>query len=274
MTQNRAVVSADSTDQGAGAPIERVTLWSLWWQMWLRPRRALALLGRTRRRDWWLPALLAAILAVLPVLVSAPLEAAQAQQSTKGMMGPGGAWASPEMAAPTQPVNVAGVALRSIGQVGGAVLSWLLWAGALYLTSVFLGRSSTFGQMFRLAVWTWCPFVLRSLIQTVYILLTRQLIVNPGLSGFVLDRSTPTLIPAGPGQVALAAMLSNVDLFMVWNLVLLITGLMIITRLTRRQSILAVLVTWILLTLLSLIPAIVGNMFSQAGQIFGYGYYG
>jgi len=131
---------------------------------------------------------------------------------------------------------------------------------------VLLGRSSSFKLLLGLTIWTWLPYGVRGVLQTVYILVSGQAITNPGLSGFVIDRSAQSLVPAGPGQIALAAMLSRVDLFLVWNLFLLITGLMVTTRLTRRKSVIAVLAIWVIFSLLGVIPALAGNLFSQVGQ--------
>ena len=77
------------------------------------------------------------------------------------------------------------VVFPSVAKVLGLVVGWLAWAGALYLAGTAMGGRSTFGQMFRTVMWTWIPFALRGLLQTVYILTSGQAISNPGLSGFV-----------------------------------------------------------------------------------------
>lgn len=247
------------------APAQR-SLPQLFWGMIARPRRTLEYLSQNGKRFWWVPALVILVLIVLPTIIS-PASAAQTPSSSMGMesMGAYGGTATMETPAPstTSPlVGILGVAGRALS----TAITWALWGGALYLASVFLGRSSTFKQMLRLTIWTWLPYGVRGILQTIYILVSGQAITNPGLSGFVIDRSAPSLVPAGPGQIALAAMLSRVDLFLVWNLFLLITGLMVTTRLTRRKSVIAVLAIWVIFSLLGVIPALTGNLFSQVGQ--------
>ncbi len=247
------------------APAQR-SLPQLFWGMIARPRRTLEYLSQDGKRLWWVPALVILVLIVLPTIIS-PASATQTPSSSMGMesMGPYGGAVTMETPAPstTSPlVGILGVAGRALS----TAITWALWGGALYLASVFLGRSSTFKQMLRLTIWTWLPYGVRGVLQTVYILVSGQAITNPGLSGFVIDRSAQSLVPAGPGQIALAAILSRVDLFLVWNLFLLITGLMVTTRLTRRKSVIAVLAIWVIFSLLGVIPALAGNLFSQVGQ--------
>jgi len=120
-------------------------------------------------------------------------------------------------------------------------------------------------------VWTWLPYVLRGLLKTAYILVSGELIVNPGLSGFV-QGNHPTgetvLVPPSLGQTVLQALLGQVDLFLFWNLTLLVIGVMVVARLPRRKAALVTLGVWLLLTALGLIPAIAGGLFAQ--QVGGF----
>jgi hypothetical protein len=114
-------------------------------------------------------------------------------------------------------------------------------------------------------VWAWLPYGLRGLLQTLYILLSGQLIVNPGLSGLV--RSEPSvgeavLAPPSAGQTFLTTFLSRIDLFLVWNLILLVIGVAVTTHLSRRKAALVTLGVWVVLTGLSLLPALVGGLFA------------
>jgi len=59
------------------------------------------------------------------------------------------------------------------------------------------------------------------------------------------------------------AFLSHVDLFLVWNLILLVIGVMVTTHLPRRKAALVTLGVWLLLTALSLTPTLVGGLFAQ-----------
>jgi len=253
----------------------------LLWGIIVRPRDTLGYLTERGGRTWWVPALLAVLLVVLPILVAAPVTTRQAREAvllTREQWGEqqGLEMSAEDQAQMEQAMSVAASPLITVvfpaaGGVVGLVVGWLVWAGALYLAGMALGGRSTFGQMLRVVVWTRLPYALRGLLQTVYILASGQIIANPGLSGFVRKNQLAgemVFTPPSPGQTLLTAFLSRVDLFLVWNLMLLVTGVTVVTHLPRRKAALATLGVWLLLTALSLVPAIVGGLFAQ--QVGGF----
>ena len=250
----------------------------LLWGMIVRPRTTLEYLNERGGRTWWLPALLAALLVILPVVVAAPITARQSREAVAAVQEQfGGEMPAEEQAQMEQAMSMAASPLITLvfpaaGGVVGLVVGWLVWAGALYLGSMALGGRSTFGQMFRTVVWAWLPYALRGLLQTVYILASGQLIPNPGLSGLVQEnRPIGEIVVAPPslGQTLLVAFLSRIDLFLVWSLVLLVIGVVVATRLPRRKAVLVTLGVWLLLTALSLLPALIGGLFAQQFAVTG-----
>lgn len=259
------------------APLEPLGLPRLLWGMVIRPRTTLEYLNEHGKRDWWLPAVLALLLVVLPILVGAPVTARERRETVQAaqerMGGQFGTDMSAEQEAQMEQAmsRAASPLITTVfPAVGGVVwraVVWLVWAGALYLAGTALGGRSAFGQMFRMVVWVWLPYALRGLLQTIYILVSGQLIANPGLSGFVWDNRTVgdamLFTPPSPGQMLLAALLSHVDVYLFWNLALLVIGVMVTTRLPRRKAVLVTLGMWILLTAIGLLPALVGGLAAQ-----------
>jgi len=257
--------------------LERKGPLRLLWGMISRPRTTLQYLRGDGKRMWWVPALLAVVLFVLPVLVSAPMRTQQAREAFVAAQEQmeeqrGGERSAEEQAQMDQAMSIAAsplitVVFPAVGGAVGMVVSWLAWAGALYLAGVALGGRSSFGQTLRMVLWTWLPYSVRGVIQTVYILISGQIIANPGLSGFVRDNrladSASMLTPPSTGQTLLAALLSRVDLFLIWNLLLLIVGVRVTAELPRRKATIATLVVWLVLTALGLVPALIGGLFAQ-----------
>ena len=251
---------------------ERRRLPRLLWGMIVHPRATLEVLREHGGRTWWVPALLAVLLLVLPIVVAAPLTARQTREAVRAAQEQWEAEVSAgDEAQMEQAMSVAASPLITVvfpaaGRVVGQVVGWLAWAGSLYLAGLALGGRSTFGHMFRMVVWAWLPYVLRGLLQTAYILLSGQLIANPGLSGLVRDNQAVgemALARPSPGQTLLAAFLAKVDLFWMWNLVLLVIGVTVFTRLPRRKAVLLTLGVWLLLTVVSLLPALAGGLFAR-----------
>jgi len=255
------------------APLpERWKLPRLVWGMIVRPRATLETLREREGRTWWLPALLAVLFIVLPVAVAGPITARQAREAVRAAQEqfasetPAGDEAQMEQAMSIAASPLITVVFPAVGGVVGQAAGWLVWAGVLYLGGMALGGRSTFGQMFRMRVWTWLPYALRGLLQTIYILASGQTIANPGLSGLVQENrpiQEMIMTPPSPGQTILVALLAKVDLFLVWNLILLVIGVMVVTHLPRRKAVLLTLGVWVLLTAVGLLPALVGGLVAR-----------
>jgi hypothetical protein len=272
------VAEQSAARQEAAKPVKK-NVFALLLGVLFRPKATFGYLKDNHKKAWWLPAFLILLLTVAPLwAASRPSPVAQTMPPDRTEMvtsvDPRKLEGMPsQIDAPSSAPS--GISLLKIGStLLGTFAAWLLWGGALYLASVFLGRSSNFGQMFRLSVWTWLPYALRGLVQAAYIFLTGEAIVNAGFSGFVIDKSVTSLIPPGPGQLALASILSRVDIFMVWHVLLVSVALMAFTSLTRRKALTATLTIWIVFALVGIVPAIFGGMVSGIGGSTGGGPYG
>jgi len=263
------------SEENAASP-ERRGLPRLLWGMIVRPRATLEYLNEHGGRTWWLPTLLVVLMIILPRLVAAPITVQQAREAflaTQEQMGDqlGTEMSAEQQAQMEQAMSMAAsplitVVFPAVGSVVAVVVGWLVWAGALYLAGTVMGGRSTFGQLFRMVVWAWLPYALRGLLQTIYILVSGQLIANPGLSGFVQENrpvGEMVFAPPSPGHMILVALMSKVDLFLVWNLILLVIGVMVTARLPRPKTALVTLGVWVLLTVMSLLPALVSGLFAQ-----------
>ena len=245
----------------------------LLWGMIVRPRATLEYLKEHGRRAWWLPAILAVLLVAAPVVVAGPIRVRETretilatQEEIAEQRGRALTDEQREQMVSYGASSLITTVFPAVGGVVGLIVGWLAWAGGLYLAGMALGGRSTFGTMVRTVVWTWLPFVLRGLIQTVYILASDRTIAHQGLSGFVQsDRAIGELVAASPSldQRLLVSVLSRVDLYLVWHLILLFVGVRVVTQLSRRKTVLVTLVVWLLLTALSVVPAIVSGYIVQ-----------
>ncbi|MEJ2748318.1 MAG: YIP1 family protein [Anaerolineae bacterium] len=248
----------------------------------IRPRATLTAVKENGRRTWLIMAGIAVVLVMLPPIVSGPITArqsaeafqqAQAQfgnQASSGITTSGGAEGSGTVAAQapafiSSPIFT--TVIPAIGKVIGLIIGWLLWSGALHLLGSMAGGRNTFGQMMQTVVWAWVPFGIRSIVQTVYIAATGQLIAHPGLSGFVASPQPAEGVlftPPSTGQLVLQSLLGRIDIYMFWNLGLLLIGIMVMGQLPRRKALGILLIIWAIFTLLSLAPSLVGGIAAGA----------
>ena len=129
-------------------------------------------------------------------------------------------------------------------------LGWLILSGLLHLGSTLLGGRGSMQSALSVAGWASLPFLARDILRVIFMLLAGHVIVSPGLSGF-----------AG-GAVLLAKILSQLDIFFVWNAILLVMGFSIADGLPKNKAIFGVVVV-LLILLLAL--AGTGAMLSNLG---------
>ncbi|MCU0522806.1 MAG: YIP1 family protein [Anaerolineae bacterium] len=237
----------------------------------LKPRSTLSYLSTARRRWWWVVALLmvAALAAQGFSYSKAELRFSFQRQleyyeslsvAERQMMFP---------EPPVEPQASTFTLSTAIGvgaKIVATIATWLVWAGLLYLASTFLGQNRAgFGAFYGIVAWTWIPYVIRNAIQAIAMTLTGSAIYNQGLSGLVIDRTPvpitpiwqPPISPSAGDQV-LAAFLARFDVYVIWNLVLLVLGVAALSHLSGKKALLGTLVIWLLFTLLSLLPALTG----------------
>jgi hypothetical protein len=234
----------------------------------LRPRKTMAALSEAKRRWWLIPAALLLIALIVHGIAYANANAGYVYQLQVAFFESmpaeeRGPMAEPPPQSGPHPLTVA---LPIGGRVVGTLVSWLIWAGLIALASTFLGHNGTgFGALFAMVVWARVPMTLRYIVQAIAMALSGTPIYNQGLSGLVLDGAPPPMSrsfqayapPTRSAQV-LAALLGKVDVYMIWTLILTALGIWAFAHVPKRRAVLITLGIWIIATLVTLLPAIVG----------------
>jgi hypothetical protein len=157
----------------------------------------------------------------------------------------------------TSPLFVAAMAI-GLGTVG-LILTWLFRGAVLFLISYLFGTDNRYAQVVTLVVWSWLPFALRDLLQAVYVVVTGQLPINRGLSFLVASGDQVQ----NAGNLAYG-LLSQMDPFLLWHLVLVAVGLAVSTRCTRLQTAVGTVGYWALTALVGLAPTLLGMLTGSA----------
>ena len=211
------------------------------------------------------PALAIFIALVIVTLVSAPamseLSLEQAEQQMAAQMG-----TVPEeqeeqlqrtLETFTSPLFLAATGI--VLGILGLILTWLFRGAVLFFISYLFGTDNGYVQMVTLVLWCWLPFALRDLVQAVYVVVNGQLVLNRGLSFLVA--SGDQVQDAGN---LVYGLLSQVDLFLVWHLLLVGIGLAVSTRSTRLKLALGTVAYWAVTALVGLAPSLLGMLTSSA----------
>lgn len=230
----------------AAPPPERTRLASLLLQIWVRPWRALAQVAAGPRWLWLIPLLFAVAALLLRAFVAAPLQAqaqtAQMEAQMQQAPAPDGEALAPVEIPPT-PVSAV-LTPMLVGGLGAILIGWALRALILQVGSLTMGGRQSFGQVYRLSAWAGFPLVLRDLVQAVYMLVSRQVVAGPGLSGLV-EATGPggaggLLGLAGQATSLPGVILGKIDLYTLWFLALLVVAMQVGGSLKRGKAVLVV----------------------------------
>jgi hypothetical protein len=223
-----------------------------------RPREAMQQVA-SRPRSWLLAAVLLVASLVLLTAISAPQQIGLANERSQAMIEQLKASMSEEQARALEGRDVSLTPSRYwLSAVGAGTLfmalGWVFRAAVVHFISMAIGGVSNWGSAFAITVWSALPFLVRNIVQAVYIVTSKQLIEHQGLaflvtSGKWLEDSR---------SLAYAA-LSNVDLFALWHIVLLGIGISAATKVGRTQGFVLAVIVWALFLGLGLIPVLIGR---------------
>ena len=119
----------------------------------------------------------------------------------------------------------------------GLWLGWLILSGLLHLGSTVFGGRGSMQSALSITGWASLPFLVRDILRVLFMLIAGRSIESAGLSGF-----------AGSSTFAIE-LLSRVDLFLIWSVVLLSIGFSLADNLPRPKAFANVFITTLLLLL-------------------------
>jgi len=224
------------------------------WGILAQPARTLTYLRDRPRGAWLAPVILAVLIVVAQSLVTVPVATRLATERMQEQLAQIPAEQRAQVEGQVRTPNLPLLAGTSL--VGALITLWVRWlfrAGVIHLLSLGLGGRSRFDQVFSMVVWTWVPLLIRSLLQILNTALSGSLPTHQGLAAYLAALGQP--LPTGVHYTLLTR--TQLDLFVVWNLLLLALGVLIVTELSRAKALVVTVGYWVLATGLGLIPALV-----------------
>jgi hypothetical protein len=216
--------------------------------IFIRPTRALTAIRDHPGRRWLVPAVIALVVVMASTLLVVPIAQRAAPQLTQQQiqnLTPEQQAQVQELTRPGSPLMMFSLAVGLVTAILGLFVGWLVHAGVLHVVALALGGQNRFSQMFSVVTWTGFPGLVRQTLQTATIVASGQIIVNHGLSGLV---ATGNLRQDSTNLVY--ALLSGIDIWLVWELLLLTIGVALAARFARRKAAALVVGYWAVSTLL------------------------
>jgi hypothetical protein len=243
----------------ATLPIERPRRLHLDWILpaLFRPRATFAAIATAARAVWLTPLLLLTLSALLVVALAGPIKLAAAA-SGEVRLPPDFQWYTPEQqaqylqaqAATSGPVFI--YVFPAILAVMRVWLGWLVLGGILHLVLTLMGgRGGTLAAL-NVVAWASLPFLLRDLVRAGFMLASGQLINSPGLVGFA---------PAGQGwdTAIFTEVLSRIDIYGLWFVLLLFFGVRAAGGLLPRQVVVGLFLALTISMALQILPGVLGR---------------
>jgi len=224
------------------------------------PSRSFGEMVAESRSTWWTPMLVLTVTTILVVVVSGYFKSRLAMMGEQ-QLPPDWQYWPPEMQnnymqaqQATQGATFVYI-LPAVGALTALWLGWVVVAGLLHLGSTLLGGRGSVQGALNIVAWASLPFVIRDLLRVIYILSVKHPLNSPGLSGFTANSEF------------LSQLLSRLDIFMVWYIILLVIGFAIADGLTRGKAFVGVVVVMLLVLLAQAgLGSLTSNIGGQAVQ--------
>jgi len=208
----------------------------------LRPRQVFQEMTSESRSTWLTPMLVLTFTAILVVVVAGYLKTRAAMMGEISLPRDWQYW-SPDMQnnymqaqqATQGPVFM--YVMPMLGSLAGLWVGWLLLAALLHFGSTLLGGRGSMQSALNIVAWASLPFAVRDVLRIVFMLSAGHAITSPGLSGFA---STAGFV---------SQLLTRMDIFMIWNVILLVIGFGIADSLPRTKAVAGVVVIMLLVLL-------------------------
>jgi hypothetical protein len=239
------------------APKRRLRLdWIL--PVLFRPGKALREVVREEASTWLAPLLLLSLLVIAAGVVAGPLRT-QAVLSQPPTLPQDFQYWSPDAQQKyieanqpnTSPLFMYGFPI--LAGLGYVWIGWFLLGAILHIILTLSGSRGSRAADFSVAGWSMLPLAVRQVVRIAAMLITQQMVSRPGLSGFIAADATGVMAFTG-------ALLALFDIYILWQIILLVIGASDGSGLARSKAIGAVLGAVLLLLALQALPGFVSSL--------------
>jgi len=225
--------------------------------LFIRPRKTIKEIVEHEKAVWLTPLLILSILVVLSVLIGAPIQRNLIQMGSTTP--PNFEYYSPEMQEQFfagQAQQTSPLFLYLFPLLSGLLRVWFPWfllSILMYLSLTLAGSRAGSMRAYNLVGWSMLPFAIRMVVQILVMLFTKTAVTSSGLSGFIDSSAT--------GMAAyFRGLLGYIDIYFIFQIVLLLLGSVPLSGLTRSKAWMATAISILILLLLVGIP----NLLSAA----------
>lgn len=224
--------------------------------LFIKPAKTTEEIGAQEKPVWLTPLLILSVLALLAVVIAAPVQRQVIQMGTN--MPPDFQYYSPEQQDQfyqAQANQTSPLFLYVFPALSGLLKIWVPWfllSIILYLALTLAGSRAGSTRSYNLVGWSMLPFAIRTLVQIGVMLFTRSMVSAQGLAGFIDSEATG-------GGAYFRSLLGFIDIYFIFQVILLMLGAVKLSGLTRTKAVVATLVSVIILLFLAAIPGLLSS---------------
>jgi hypothetical protein len=227
--------------------------------LFIKPRKTTAEIVAAEKPVWITPLVVLSLLVIIAALIAAPLRREAIQMGTN--LPADFQYYSPEQqeqfyaAQATQTSPLFLFVFPILGGLLGIWVSWFLLSSLMHLSLTLAGSRAKSIKSYNLVGWSFLPLAIREVVQILAMLFTRKMVSAPGLSGF---------IPADAGGFSayLGGILALIDIYFIFQVILLFLGAVPLSGLTRTKAWTATAVSILILVLLQALPGFLSSALS------------
>lgn len=130
-----------------------------------------------------------------------------------------------------------------------SVIFFVVIAGVLLLAFRMLGGEGNFKQAFSVTLYAWFPQLIKGILMTI-VIMTRKDVPADQLGNLVM--SNPGFLLDPKQQAVLHALVSSIDLFTIWTVVLFIIGFSFVSGMSKAKSAAIVVGLWLVAVIVKL----------------------
>jgi hypothetical protein len=225
----------------------------------LKPRATIQMIDKEQKHTWLTPLVVLSVMAVLVVIVAAPIRRNAIQMGLTTP--PDFQYYSADQQAQfytAQATQTSPLFMYVFPVLFGLLAIWLSWfilGSVLHLVLTLSGSRAVSVKSYNMVGWAMVPLGVRYLVQIIAMIITRSTINGAGLSGLVSAEAT--------GVAAyLAALLGLIDIFFIWEILLLIMGTRDYSGLARKKALSATLISLFIFMIIFALPGFLQSILS------------
>lgn len=226
----------------------------------LKPLTTIQMINKEQKHIWLTPLVVLSVLAILVVTIAAPIRRNAIQMGLTTP--PDFQYYSADQQAQfynAQATQTSPLFMYVFPILFGLVAIWFSWfvlGSVLHLVLTLSGSRAVSIRSYNMVGWAMVPLGVRYLVQIIAMIATKSTINGAGLSG---------LVGADPiGVIAyLAALLGLIDIFFIWQIVLLSMGTRDYSGLASRKALGATLITLLIFMIIFALPGFLQSILSN-----------